>query len=615
MGSQNENILKLILNNLYLNEISILRYTCKQTFLLSYIINRIAQLKQDRLYYRLEDKIDIIYNHFRYDSKGFQTKCHLNFIAFVNPNTLACVFKDGGVSLYDMNTQNEIKSFHLSNSPINLITFKNGFFATLNYDNNIRVFNINKPSDFICIKSNSNYIKKLILKDKDNLIVCNYREIIKYDIGVEGLTNKLLNMLKLKKKSEVLYECPNLLDMVMLDENLLLFSHSLGFSIYDISNKYLKSNLMHKGEAYTITILNQNRFVAFYYTCLKIWDINKKLIITEFPYRSTERIDCAIVFNDNVLIYVTTSHILNGYDITKNNLLFQYKGNPNINLMLKYDENYFITTNRSGYIKFWDIRNMGLYKNFLVQKYESAIVLKNSIAIVKCSDIYLYNIISAKFVGSVRLECIPDNYFKLDDYSFILVDRNNSKMYFVDINSFIFNVRVISHFQMQNIRALRNKFVIVKTNFSFKLLNYDFQLLDVKEHDTEAKSAICIMNRNTFVTVDFKLIIWEISKDNKLKIRVTIKNNSLKNNEVRFLLKIDMSTFIVGNNESITIWDVKHAQCIRDLGISCFKSYSTPILKDDTIIYVIDMNIIRFIGLYNKKVVSIHHPSIEEVLA
>jgi hypothetical protein len=187
-------------------------------------------------------------------------------------------------------------------------------------------------------------------------------------------------------------------------------------------------------------------------------------------------------------------------------------------------------------------------------------------------------------------------------------------MYFVDVKSFIFNVRVVdSHFQIRNISALRNKFIIV--NFSFKLLNYDFQLLDEREYHTEAKSAICIMNSNTFVTGDFKLIIWEISKDNKLKVRETIQNNSLKNNEVSFLSKIDMLTFIVGNNESITIWDVKHAQCIRDLGISDFKSYSTPILKDDTIIYVNDMNIIKFIGLYDKKIVSRHHYCVKEILA
>jgi WD40 repeat protein len=368
----NENISKLILNNLYLNEILLLQYTCKQTFLLSYIINRISQLKQNRLYCRFEDKVGVIYDHFRY-SEGFQTKCHLNFITFANQNSLACKFQDGGVSLYDMclNTQKEIKSFHLPNSPISLITFKDGLFATLNYDNNIRVFNINKPSDFICIKSNGD-IKKLILKDKDNLIVCKYTEIVKYDIGFERLTNKFPKLLKLE--GEVLHECPNLLDIFM-HENILLFSHSKGFGIYDISNKYLKSNVMHTS-ADTITILNQNRFVGFYSSCLKIWDINKNSIIAEFPFRSNYiTINCAIVFNDNVLIYVTKSHILNGYDITKNNLLFQCSDYPDINLILKYDENYFITTNRSGYIKFWDIRNMGLCKNLdIVYKCEGVIV-------------------------------------------------------------------------------------------------------------------------------------------------------------------------------------------------------------------------------------------------
>jgi hypothetical protein len=237
MESQDENILKLILNNLYLNEIANLQYICKHSFLLSCIVNRLAFIKQNRLYYKLEDKINIIYDHFRYlENKGFQTKYNLKIITQVNPHTLACVFNDGSLSLYDINTQKEIKSIRLSNSPIKLMTYKDGLFATLSYDNNIRVFNIEieKLSDFICIESNSD-VQKIILLDKDNLIAYNSNKIIKYDIDYKGLTDKLLEVFKLRKKSEVLIEYPNLLDMIMLNDETLLISNPFEIGIFNIN--------------------------------------------------------------------------------------------------------------------------------------------------------------------------------------------------------------------------------------------------------------------------------------------------------------------------------------------------------------------------------------------
>jgi hypothetical protein len=338
------------------------------------------------------------------------------------------------------------------------------------------------------------------------------------------------------------------------------------------------------------------------------------LVIFEFSFLSSTSIKCAIVFSDNILIYVTSSNILNGLNIRTNKLLFQYKG-IHIDSMLRLDEYYFIITNISGYITYWDIRNIGLYKYLdLVNSYDGVLALKNSIAIIKHRKIDLYSTVSDKLIKAINLDFLPKNtYFKLDNYSFILTDCYNDTMHHIDIKSS--KVRAVgSSFMIQNICALRNKFIILKTGSLVKLLNYDFQLLDEKEYDVEAKSVICIMNSNTFITGDLKLVIWEINKDNRLKVKETIHNSSLMNKGVSFLLKLDMSMFIIGNNKSIIIWDVKLGQCIRDLGICGFKSNCVPILKNDTIIYV-DGNRIKFISLYDKKVVSKHYHGIKEILA
>jgi hypothetical protein len=611
MERQNENIFKLILDNLFLNEISSLRYTCKQTFLLSCIVNRLTA-KQNRLYYRMENKIDIVYNNFRYENKGFQTKYHLNVITKIDLNTLACAFNDGSISLYCLNTQTEVKSIHLSNSPIKLMTFKDGLFATFSYDNNIRVFNITKPSDYICFESNSN-INKLILLNKDYLIVNNPGKIIKYKITYNWFIDKLLKAFRIKKKCEVLYECTDLLDVILLNEEILVFSSPEKFGIYNIRNKCLESEILNNDKAYIITKLSESRFVAFYSTCLKIWDINEKSIINEFSFLKTTNVSCALIFNEYIIIYITSSDIFNGLDIRTNKLLFQYKvGSWNINSILKQDEYYFISSNLSGYITFWDIRNINLCKSLEVKSNECPIALKNTIAIIKSQTIYLYSTISNKLIQSINLNFYPRNtYLKLDDYSIVLTDYNDVNFYF-DIKSF--KIKTICY-QIDSICALRNKFIVLKSGIWFKLFNYDFRFLDEREYDITSKCAMCVMNRNTFVTGDFKLIIWEINKHNKLSVRETIQNNSFNKIGVKYLLKLDSSTFIVGNNESISIWDVELAQCIRDLEIFDFKNYSVPILKGSAIVYVDKKYEIKFISLYEKKVVSFDYYGLKDILA